>query len=233
MGAKFLKGIMVALLSIFLPITILTAGAAENAPSGLDDAFISTALGGYPIETAIQLLLSKNIPIQIIIEEARKAGFSDGEIISALYSSGLPAETAILESMLSHMSSGNVLKNLDAMGVDPVSVLNLLIKNKLDLNRILDTCNYLLSNGYTKAELMKSLMEAGADQDTIFKASSRFNISPATVLEAQEDIHGEPGRFGHVYNRFSLPHPALFAVGVARIHNEVCKDRPVISPCRP
>lgn len=214
----------------------MTADASEKprfASLKYDQAYIQTVFETYPLETAIQTLINREMPPLLIIEEAHRLGFPDNRITEAFYQSGLPESHVIFVTMQSHMSPKKVLQSLESLNVEPQRVLELLITHKADINRILATCDHILERGYTKAELLKILGDAGADQDMILMAAMTFNIPPATVLEAQIVIHDEIEAFGYVYNRHSLPRPALLAVGIARIHNDSGKGRDVISPKTP
>jgi hypothetical protein len=219
---------------LLLPAILLNVVTAEKARAEIDDAFIAATFENYSLQSAVQMLIKKDILIPLIIEEAQKAGYSDGSITAALYQSELPPEKVVVECMLSHMSARHVLKSLEKCGTDPETVLGILVKNKLDKNRVLATCGYMLDQGYTKAELVKVLARVGADRNIIIKVSRQFDIPPATTLEAYKEVQGEPGEFGHVFTRHSLPQPARIAIGVARIHNsDAFENRPVISPKTP
>jgi len=228
------KRLTAAVFILLLPAIFLDAGIAGKDPRRLDAAFINAAFEKYPLQSAVQMLIKKDIPVQVIIEEAQRAGYNDGKITAAFYQSGLPKEKVVVECMLSHMSARHVLKTLERHGVAPETVLGILVKNKLDTNLVLATCGYMLDRGYTKAELIEILAGVGADRNIVIKVSRKFDIPPATTVEAYEAVQGEPGEFGYVYTRHSLPQPALIAVGVARIHNsDAFKRRDVISPKKP
>ena len=229
-----LKKLTVLLLLLFSPMMAVNANSAQNTQSEVDDAFMAATFERYPLQTAIQTLIQKNVPVQVIIEEAQKAGHRDGRVTQALYQSNLSEAQVILGAMQSHMSPRRVLKSLADAGVAPEKILNLLIKNESDMNRIFAACRFMLNNGYTKAELVKALSDAGAGRPILIKATRRFDIPPATTVQAYEAVHGEPEKFGHVYTRHSLPKPARIAVGVARIHNtDAFKGRDIISPKNP
>jgi|GEM_PF-1887133 len=223
------------LLCILISVVAFNATSAEKSGTDYDDAFIAAAFDEYSLQSAVQMLIKKRLPVQVIIEEAQKAGYRDGQITASLYQSSLPPDTVIVNAMESHMAPRQVLKSLDDAGVSPEKVLELLIQNELDINRIFSTCRYMLeSKEYTKAELVEALAKAGAERPIFIKAERRFNIPPAITVEVYEKVHGEPAKFGHVYTRHSLPQPARIAVGVARIHNsDAFKGRDVISPKSP
>lgn len=228
------KRLTLTIFFILFSAIFLCAGTAEKAQAEVDPAFIAATFENYSLPSAVQTLIQKNIPMPVIISEAQKAGHRDARITAALIQTELPADQVVMECMLSHMSARKVLAGLEKHDMPPETVLDILIKNKLDTNRILATCEYMLDRGYTKAALVESLTGAGADRNIIIKAARQFDIPPATTVEAYEEVQGEPGQFGHVYTRNSLPRPALIAVGVARIHNsDAFKERDPLSPKKP
>jgi len=229
------KTLLAAVLCVFVSAVAFDTAAAEKSSTDYDEAFVGAAFDKYSLQSAVQMLVEKNLPVQVIIEGAQKAGHRGGRITDALFQSSLPTDQVIINAMQSHMSPTQVLRSLADAGVSSETVLKLLIQNKLDTNRILSTCRYMLDQEkYTKAELVKALAKAGAERPTFIKAERRFDIPPAITVEVYEKVHGEPGQFGHVYTRHSLPQPARIAVGVARIHNsDAFKGRDVVSPKAP
>ena len=217
----------------FLFFISFNAVYAEQAHLDLDDAYIKTAIESYPADSAFELLISKGVPLSLIIDEAQKAGIHDTRIAAGLYQT-MQAPEVILTLMQSNLSPGHVLRSLENQGVDPEDVLRLLIENQSDINRIHSTCRYLLQNkGYTDVELLTVLLNAGADRDTLLRVSMAFNIPPATLLEMHMDIHGEIFPFGYVFSRHTLPKPALIAVGLARMHTRDPGLQAPISPKTP
>ena len=227
--------IVLCLLMSVVVFNAAFAAAEEERGADYDEAFVGAAFDKYSLQSAVQVLVEKRLPVPVIIEQAQRAGHRDGRITGALLQSNLSTDQVIINAMQSHMAPRQVLKSLDDAGVSPEQVLELLIENKLDMNRVFSTCRYMLeSTEYTKAELVEALAKAGADRPIFIKAERRFDIPPAITVEVYEKVHGEPAKFGHVYTRHSLPQPARIAVGVARIHNsDAFKGRDVISPKSP
>lgn len=212
----------------------IKAHAVEQLGSELDEAFVAAAFKEDKLQSTVELLIAKNFPVQMIIEQALKAGFGDKAITGALYQSSLSINTVVMNTLQSHMASQKVLAGLKRQGLDTEFVLRILIQNQADMNAILSTFQFMLNQDDSKYQAMEMLINAGADRDIILRVAKHFNVPPAIVLEAYHQTYGDFGQFGHVYNRHTMPQPALLAVGVARINNcDACKNRPVISPHKP
>ena len=228
------KCFLITLLFFCMSFVSIEAHAVDQLGSELDEAFVAAAFKGDKLQSSVELLIAKNFPVQMIIEEALKAGFDDESITGALYQSSLSIDTVIMNTLQSHMLSKNVLTSLKKQGLDTEFVLKRLIQNQADMNAILATFQFMLDQDDSKYQAMEMLINAGADRDIILRVAKHFNVPRAIVLEAYRQIYGDFGQFGHVYNRHTMPQPALLAVGVARINNcDACRNRPVISPHRP
>src|SRR6056297_2659265 len=113
------------LLCILISVVAFNATSAEKSGTDYDDAFIAAAFDEYSLQSAVQMLIKKRLSVQVIIEEAQKAGYRDGQITASLYQSSLPPDTVIVNAMESHMAPRQVLKSLDDAGVSPEKVLEL------------------------------------------------------------------------------------------------------------
>jgi len=228
------KCCIVTFVFLFILFTFINLHAAQKPGFELNKNFLTAALTKGTLPAAVQLLLTKDFPVQMIIDAALEAGYGDAAITRALFQSSLPIDKVVINTLQSHMMSKKVLTSLQKQGLDPATILQTLLKNQADINCILSTFQFILNQDETKYQAMEMLINAGADRDTILRVAKHFNVPPATVLEAYRQIYGDFGQFGHVYNRHSKPKPALLAVGVARINNcDACRNRPVISPHRP
>lgn len=228
------KYFFITLLFLCVSFASISVHAVEQSGANLDENFLAAALSEGNLPSAVQLLLTKNFPVQMIIEAALEAGYGDEAITRALYQSSLSIDRVIMNTMQSHLLSQNVLSSLKKQGLNIDSILQTLIKNQADINCILSTFQFILNQDDTKYQAMEMLINAGADRDIVLRVAKHFNVPPATVLEAYRQTYDDFGQFGHVYNRHTMPQPALVAVGVARINNcDACRNRPVISPHRP
>lgn len=228
------KYFFIILLFLCVSFASISVHAAVQDGVRPDENFLATVLSEGNLPSAVQLLLTKNFPVQMIIEAALEAGYDDEAITSAIYQSSLSLDKVILNTMQSHLRSRNVLARLIKQGLDIDFILQTLIQNQADINCILSTFQFILNQDDSKYQAMEMLINAGADRDIVLRVAKHFNVPPATVLEAYRQIYGDFGQFGHVYNRHTMPQPALIAVGVARINNcDACRNRPAISPYRP
>lgn len=228
------KSFSIVILFLCMSFASVDLRAAQKPGPEIDENFLTAALTEETLPAAVQLLLTKDFPVQMIIDAALEAGYGDAAITRALFQSSLPIDKVVINTLQSHMVSRKVLTSLQKQGLDPATILQTLIKNQTDVNCILSTFQFILNQDKTKYQAMEMLINAGADRDTILRVAKHFNVPPAIVLEAYRQIYGDFGQFGHVYNRHSKPKPALLAVGVARINNcDACRNRPVISPHRP
>ncbi len=241
MHFKCLKLLITVMFFQTVIISGLNATIFEKSTIDQHRDFISIAYEKYSLQEAVELLIHRQLPLQIIIEEGQRSGHSDAAITSALYRSGLPRELIVPEVLHSHMRPVNVLKALEEAGVEPGEVISLMSAGPFDIKRMIAVCSYLLNQGFTKIELMDMLVSAEVDYNVIVTVASRLNIPPALVVLALEEYQGvaeldagedqdEPTHFGHVYTRYTLPVSSLIDIGVERVN--VREGRP-ISPSRP
>ena len=229
-----MKKILISLIVfLFLPIFAVNADAADSSDAGIDYEFISTAFENFTLPEAVQTLLEKDIPVPVIINEAKKEGFSDANITAALIYSDLQNETVVISLMGSELSPQKVVATLASEGVDPNTTLEMLIQNDMPPEPVFAVCQYFLNQGDSKAQIIEHLLNAGADRGLIDDAAVQFNIPPATVLAVYQKINGQEARFGHVHNRNALPQPARIAVGVDRVHTSDFSKSRVLSPKNP
>jgi len=241
MKIKCLKLLIAVIFCKTAIISGLNASIFEKSTIDPHRDFVSIAYEKYSLQEAVELMIHRQFPLQIIIEEGQRAGHSDAAITTTLYRSGLPREIIVPEVMRSHMRPVNVLKALEEAGVDPGEVILLMSAAPFDINRFLAACSYLLSQGFTRAELMDIMVAAGVEHEVIIAVSSRLNIPQALVVQAFEEYQGvaeldagedqdEPTHFGHVYSRYTLPVSSLIEIGVECAN---VREGTPISPSRP
>ncbi len=214
------------LLFLMLAILVPRADCAEPSAPELTGEFAETVFNQYSLQEAVRMLLEKNIPVEQIIELAQKAGYGDGEITVALYVSGLPSEDAIMGALRSEMDAAKVMAALRDQGVEPLSVIDLLAVQDLDVERRVSVYKFMLGGDFTESGLMEALFRSGMDYNAIGIVAERLGIAPATIVAAYRTVFGGQGKFGHLYTSQTLPQSALITVGVERGRNEISPSRP-------
>jgi hypothetical protein len=215
----------------FVLWTTVSVAAVDTPAMSYSETLPQSAFEKGDPYAAVKMLLKAKVPVQDIINAAIRNGIAQDVIVSALLAAGIAPEKVVLYCLQGPISFKNVLAALQDFGVPPENVLTWLINWKTGLDGLYATCDFMLKNGRSKADLLRTLGEAGADRDLVVQVVRWFDIPPATVIAVYQTFLDY---FGHVFNRNALPQPALLAIGVARITVEECADcRPVISPMVP
>ncbi len=227
-----LKNWIVAFLFI-IPLIAVDAGAVQTENKILPDEYeyVKAVFKQYPLQQAVDTLCEKGVSAANVIKGAKKANHTDEEITKALLRSSLPRETAILEALQSDMAVALVMKSLLEQGVVPETVLRLSSENNLEINKFVSICRFLLDSGFSAPQLIELLFKAGTERDTIFLLAQRLDIPPATVVDVYVKYFDNPGKFGHVFVRYSLPQQANIQIGLPRVHDD--KRKCCISPMNP
>ena len=220
---KLIAGMM--LFWIFAPMVVL---AVETPPLPYGETLPQSAFQQGDPEAAVRMLLKANVPVSEIIKAAVQNGVSYDDIIGALLAAGIPPEKIVIYCLDGPIPFKNAVAALNNHGVPPDDILTWLIKWQTEINRIYDVCEFMLRHGYSQADILKTLKAAEADREVVIQVVRWFNIPPATVIAVYQSYLDY---FGHVFNRYSLPQPALLAIGVARIIED--QRGPVISPMTP
>jgi hypothetical protein len=224
MNKHFLPGVILA---CFVCLPVL-AVAVEAPPMTYSETLPQSAFQTGDADAAVRMLLKANVPVPVIIKAAMENGVSPDAIIGALLAAGISPEKVVLQCLQGPMPFKNVLAALKNRGIPPDVVLARLIKWEIGIAGIYDTCDFMLKNGFSQADILTILKDTGADRELVIQVVRWFEIPPATVIAVYQS---QLDYFGHVFNRHSLPQPALLSIGVARI---TIKERgPVISPMKP
>ena len=215
----------------FVARATVSVAAVDTPPLTYSETLPQSAFENGDPSAAVKMLLKSKVPVPDIINAALQNGITQDVIVSALLAAGIAPEKVVLYCLQGPISFKNALAALLQFGVPPENVLTWLIEWKTGLDGIYETCDFMLKNGRSKADLLRTLGAAGADRDLVAQVVRWFDIPPATVIAVYQTFLDY---FGHVFNRHALPQPALLAIGVARITIENCIDcRPVISPMVP
>ncbi len=227
-----------------------TSGVSPWAPL-LDAAFEQNDL-----EMAVLVLVNNNhVPVSNVIEKAREKGFGNTRIIDALVDTELTCEQVIIEALQNNLPPIAIFNSDkicgDEYGYTPDSILRLLVKElrfiktekeelgekeenakikQKNLEVILVVCKSMMDDkDYTKFDVIHTLCEAGANNETVTEASERFDVPTATALKACPR-HAE---YGHAYISHELPQEAHIVIGVDHLTIDANGGNGVISPKRP
>ncbi len=208
----------------------LFAGAINVPASTYSETLPQSAFEKGDVSAAVKMLLNANVPIALIIKAAKNSGVSPSALVEALLAAGIEPEKIILFCLQGDLDFESALGVLNERGTPPEQVLTWLIQWETGLGGLYETCDFMLRHDRTKADLLRALAENEAERELVVQVVRWFNIPPATVIAV---YHSFLDFFGHVFNRHSLPQPALLAIGVSRITIEGEGRRPVISPMVP
>lgn len=235
-GERVMKryGMMWGIPLLVLLLGGVAAGAADDWSQGGNDSLARSAFAEGDAGVAVKLLLEKNVPVPMIVDTAIKSGVSREKLVTALLAAGIDRETVVLQVVQAGGYVGTNLRALSASGISPREIFLLLVRRNRGMEEILDAAQFMLDQGYSKAEVLEALSTVEADREVVVQIVRRLNIPPATVVSAYRPGVLESRGFGHVFCRHALPQPALVALGVARIHAaDPFKNRSVISPSSP
>lgn len=225
MNKHFLTGVV---LVFFICVPVLAA-AVETPPVTFSETLPQSAFQNGDANAAVRMLLKANVPVPAIMKAALENGVSHDALVGALLAARISPEKVVLHCLQGPMPFQSALAALKNHGVRPAVVLVWLVKGETGIAGIYDTCDFMLKNGYSQADILTILKDAGADRELVIQVVRWFEIPPATVIAVYQSLLDY---FGHVFNRHALPQPALLSIGVARITIED-QGRPVISPMKP
>ncbi len=227
------KHFVASLVLVFF-VCVVPAFAVETPSTTYSETLPQSAFQLGDAEAAVKMLLDSGVPISVIINAAIQNGVSPEALVGALLGAGISAEKVVLYCLEGPMPFEKVLYALKAHGVLPEDVLTWLIKRRMSSSAIYDVCDFMLKQGYSKADLLRVLKDADADRKLVIQVVRWFDIPPATVVAVYQSLGRRAAVFfGLFFTRHSLPQPALLAIGVARINVDECGSRPVISPMKP
>jgi hypothetical protein len=223
---------------LLFPFVITQQVIAADIESRATDTYASLAASAFQqdnVVVAVDLLLEKNVPLGQIVGSAANRRVPMDSLVAALLDAGLAQDEIILQTMLGPVYFKNALTALGANGISAKTVLKLLVRKRAEKRRIVETCSFMLDQeGYSKADILRALVEAEADRDTIVAVVRELDIPPATVAGVFQAAARAPRGFGHVFTRQALPQPALTAMGISRITpGDAFKKRDIISPSSP
>jgi len=227
-GGIMKKNLIAAGMMFFLVFTPMIVSAVETPPLPYGETLPQSAFQQGDTKAAVRMLLKANVPVSEIIKAAVQNGVSYDDIIGALLAVGIPPGKIVIYCLDGPIPFKNAVAALNNHGVPPDDILTWLINWKTGINRIYDACEFMLLHGYSQADVLKTLKAADADREVVIQVVRWFKIPPATVIAVYQE---RLDYFGHVFNRYSLPQPALLAIGVSRI--VVDQRGPVISPMTP
>ncbi len=232
MGKKIVVGVI---LLVFLAIAGYPVIASENWSQNGDDSLAGAAFAEGDVNVAVRFLLEKQVPLPVIIRNAVNSGVSQNELVSALLAAGIVRETVILQMVQSPLYFGTALEALNANGISAREIFILLVQKNMDIERIVDAGQFMLRQGYSKAEVLKALSAAKAERVVVVQVVQRLQIPPATVVSAYQPEVQQMRGIGHLFIRQTLPQPAWLILGMSHIGpSDAFKDpRKIISPSRP
>lgn len=214
--------------AFFIGLPVLVTGADIPAMTYSETLPQSAFEKGNPV-AAVRMLLKEGVPLSGIIKGAKKSGLSQDAIVAALLDAGVSGEKVVLFCLQGPLSFKRALPILDEYGVSPDKVLVWLITWETGVHGVRETCDYMLKHGYSQVDLLTIMSEAGAERHLVVQVVRWFKIPPAAVIAVYQTFLDY---FGHVFNRQSLPQPALLSIGVGRITIEE-RGRKPLSPMIP
>lgn len=241
------------MLTTALMVPMNTFAVDDGAPW---QPLLDIAFEKNDLEMAVLILINdNNIPVSDTILKAREMGFGYTRIVDALVDTNLSCEQVIIEVLQNNLPPKAIFNSDKICGDEydytPESILRFLVKRlrfikieeeelgekeenakikQKNLEVILAVCKSMMNDkDYTKFDVIHNLCEAGASNETVSKASDRFDVPTATTLRACKR-HAE---YGHAYIRSEDPENAHIVVGVDHLTIDDNAGRGVISPKRP
>lgn len=209
------KSVFVFLLLLLFWVNL---SSADNYATGSScDSLFEESLVSNNLENAVSFLLQESIPVPLIISKFQTRGFADKEIVNALLKTQLLREEIVFYVFQSHIPSDIALGLFEENGIGQDYILDVLVSRDVCQSRIIATCQYMVDRGKAKIDVLQMLTQAGADQDTVVKTGTDFQISPATITSVYQEAKEVPSEFGHAFTIQSEPQPALVSVGISRI----------------
>ena len=247
---KLLTGIILAFLTVIIPINGITATSGADWEPLMDIAFERNDL-----EMAVLVLVNdNNVPTSDIIVKARSLGYGYTRIIDSLIDTKLSCEQVMMDALRNDVppaalfDSGRIRDDYD---YTPELILkffvkelrfmelgeeepgekeeNQAIKNE-NMDLIIRICKSLMDDeDFSEFDVMFHLCQAEASSVLIAEVARRFDIASAVTFKACPK-HAE---YGHAYISHDLPQEAYIIIGVDHLTLDDNAGRGVISPIRP
>ena len=247
---KLLTGVILAFLTVIIPINGITATSGADWEPLMDIAFERNDL-----EMAVLVLVNdNNVPTSDIIVKARSLGYGYTRIIDSLIDTKLSCEQVMVDALRNDVPAAALFdskKIRDDYDYTPELILkffvkelrfmelgeeepgekeeNQAIKNE-NMDLIIRICKSLIDDeDFSEFDVMFHLCQAEASSVLIAEVARRFDIASAVTFKACPK-HAE---YGHAYISHDLPQEAYIIIGVDHLTLDDNAGRGVISPIRP
>ena len=247
---KLLTGIILAFLTVIIPINGITATSGADWEPLIDIAFERNDL-----EMAVLILVNdNNVPTSDIIVKARSLGYGYTRIIDSLIDTKLSCEQVMMDALRNDVPAAALFdseKIRDDYDYTPELILKFFLRElrfmKLgeeelgekeenqdiqneNMDLIIRICKSLMDDeDFSEFDVMFHLCQAEASNVLVAETADRLDISLATTLKACPK-HAE---YGHAYISHDLPQEAYIIIGVDHLTLDDNAGRGVISPIRP